>query len=124
MKSTLFALLLLASATAFAGPRVVIGVGIGGPAYYGGYYAPVPAPPPIVDYEPPYPGPGYSWVDGYWSYAGPRRFWTAGYWAPPVYGGYYRGGYYGGGYYGGGYSRGYRAAPRSFGRPEYRGYRR
>ena len=117
MKSTLFALLLVATATAFAGPRVVIGVGIGGPAYYGGYYAPVPAPPPVVAYMPPCPGPDYSWVTGYWSYAGPRRYWVAGYWAPPV----MRGGYYGGGYYGG---RGYAPAPRYFGRPEYRGYRR
>ena len=112
MKSTLFALLLLATATAtaFAGPRVVIGVGVGGPAYYGGYYAPVPAPPPVVAYMPPSPGPGYLWTAGYWTNAGPRRLWTAGYWAPPV----MRSGFY----------RGYAPAPRYFGRPEYRGYRR
>ena len=117
MKSTLLALLLLASASAFAGPRISIGVGIGGPAYYGGgYYEAVPA--PVVVYAPPSPGPGYYWVDGYWSYAGPRRFWTAGYWAPPIYGGY---GFYRGGYYRGG---GYGYGPRNFGRPVYRGYRR
>ena len=113
MKSTLFALLLAATATvtAFAGPRVVIGVGIGGPAYYGGYYAPVPPPPPVVAYMAPAPGPGYSWVEGYWGYNGPRRFWTPGYWAPPV----MRGGYY---------YRGYAPAPRYYGRPEYHGHRR
>ncbi len=110
MKSTIFALLLAASASlsAFAQPRVVVGVGVGRPAYYGGYYAPGPLPPPpVVAYMPPSPGPGYYWSAGYWSYAGPRRIWVPGYWNPPVVRGYYG-----------------RPAPRYYSRPGYYGYRR
>jgi hypothetical protein len=54
---------------------------------------------PYPLYAPPYPGYGYTWVDGYWYQAGPRRLWRGGYWAPPVYGRAY-------------YGRGYRIAPR------------
>src|SRR5579872_888571 len=65
MKSKLFALILLAGASAFAGPRVFVGFGVG--------YAPAPVvayappPPPVVAYVPPAPGPGYSWVAGYYA---------------------------------------------------------
>ena len=69
MKSKLFALVLLAGASAFAGPRVFVGVGVG-------YAAPVvsygPPPAPIVAYAPPAPGPGYSWVAGYYAPVGPQ----------------------------------------------------
>ena len=90
---------LLAGSSMFAATHFSIGIGVGG---YG--YAPPPpvvvyAPPPVYTYTPPYPGPSYTWVDGYWYYAGPRRLWHAGYWRPPVY-------------------RSYRVAPRY-----YRGYR-
>src|SRR5947199_7142929 len=71
-----------------------IGVGVGG------YYAP----PPVISYAPPCPGPGYSWVDGYWYPVGPRRVWHAGYWARPP----YRGAYW--------------VAPRFEGRRYFRGY--
>src|SRR5258705_10080651 len=52
-----------------------VGIGIGSPGYY--------APPPVVAYRPPYPGPGYYWVDGY---NDPYNAWIPGYWAPPAYG--------------------------------------
>jgi len=68
MKTKLLALLLLAgSCSLFAGPRVFVGVG------FGGGYVVAPPPPPVVTYyaPPPAPGPGYSWVAGYYyPYAG------------------------------------------------------
>ena len=79
MKTKLLAGLLMAGSSVFAETHVSIGIGVGG--YGNGYYPPAP----VVAYAPPCPGPGYSWVDGYWYQAGPRRFWRAGYWAPPVY---------------------------------------
>jgi hypothetical protein len=94
MKSKLIMGFLLAGSCLFAAPRIAIGVGIGlpapVPAY--GYYAPAPpyvAPSYVVPsyvapaYVPPAPGPGYSWVAGYWYGAGPRRVWRPGYWAAP-----------------------------------------
>ena len=45
-----------------------VGVGIGVPA-------------PVAVVRPACPGPGYTWVDGYYSPAG---LWVAGYWAAPV----------------------------------------
>jgi hypothetical protein len=80
MKTKLLVGLLMAGSSTFAETHLSIGVGVGG--YRNGYYAPAP---PVVAYAPPCPGPGYSWVDGYWDQAGPRRLWHAGYWAPPVY---------------------------------------
>ena len=87
MKTKLFALLLLAGSSLFAGTRVFFGVGIGSGGY--GYYAPPPPPPPVVAYAAPAPGPGYTWVDGYWYPVGPRWSWRAGYWAPRPYAGSY-----------------------------------
>ncbi len=72
MKSKLLVLGLLAGTSLFAGTRVFVGIG--------GY-----APPPVVAYATPCPGPGYTWMAGFWDYSGPRRFWRAGYWAPPRY---------------------------------------
>ena len=81
--------------------RFSFGFGIGTPGYY---YAP----PPVAVYRPPYPGPGYYWMDGYYD---PYGAWVAGYWAPPAYGygyGYgYAPRYYAAPRYYGGYSRGY-----------------
>lgn len=104
MKTKLLALLLLVGGAAFAAPRVAIGVGIGvGPAY--GYYAaPPPAyVPPAAAYVAPAPGPGYSWIAGYWYPYGGRYSWRAGYWAPrPFHGAVWVGPrYYGHRYYGG-----------------------
>jgi hypothetical protein len=87
MKTKLFALLLLTGTSMFAA-HFSIGVNLG----YPGYYAPAPVavyappPPPVVSYyRPACPGPGYSWVGGYWYPSGPRYAWRAGYWARPAY---------------------------------------
>jgi hypothetical protein len=91
MKTKLLAVLLLAGSSIFASPRVVFGVGIG----VGGYY-----PAPVVSYAPPppapaayavpvAPGPGLSWIGGYWYPVGPRWAWHGGYWARRPYAGAY-----------------------------------
>jgi hypothetical protein len=101
MKTKLLALLLLAGGSLMAGTHFSFGIGVGpgygyyAPRYYAPaytYYAPPPVyydPAPIVEYRPVYPGPGYSWVSGYWFGAGPRRVWRRGYWSRGRYG--YRG---------------------------------
>jgi len=76
VKTKLAILALLAASAVFAQSQVSIGIGIGNGGYGPGYYAP----PPAYGYVPPYPGPGYQWVDGYWGPAG----WIAGYWYRPV----------------------------------------
>ncbi len=65
MKKALVTMMILAGGL-FAAPAVRVGVGIGFGA------------PAVV--RPVCPGPGYSWVDGYYANGG----WVAGYWAPPV----------------------------------------
>jgi hypothetical protein len=72
MKKKLIAGFLLAVGCLFAAPRIAIGIGVGVPVAPYGYVAP-----------PPIPGPGYTWVAGYWYGAGPHRVWRAGYWAAP-----------------------------------------
>jgi WXXGXW repeat (2 copies) len=105
VKGKLLALLLLAGGSLFAGSHVFFGVGVGvyGGGYYPGYYAP-PPPPPAAAYYPAAPGPGYSWVGGYYYPVGPRYHWRAGYWTPRPYVGAYW------------------VAPRYYGRRYYRGY--
>jgi hypothetical protein len=66
MKTKLIALVLLAGSSAFAETRFSIGVGLGAP---------------MVASRPFSPGPGYTWVDGYYD---PYGNWINGYWAPPV----------------------------------------
>jgi hypothetical protein len=66
MKKKLIALVLLAGSSAFAETRFSFGIGIGAP---------------LVVSRPFYPGPGYTWVDGYYD---PYGVWINGYWAPPV----------------------------------------
>ncbi|MDP8981439.1 MAG: hypothetical protein M3O35_12715 [Acidobacteriota bacterium] len=85
MKKKLLALALLAGGSMFAQTRFSFGINIGarGPAYY----APAPA---YVVARPPYPGPGFVWVDGYWAENYGRRVWVPGYWNRPVYGHAYR----------------------------------
>src|SRR5581483_4594231 len=75
MKKKLFAVMLLAGGALFAETHFSIGVGVVGPAYY-------PPTGPGFAVQPPSPGPGYTWVDGYWDNGG----WVNGYWAPPEYG--------------------------------------
>jgi hypothetical protein len=101
MKTKLMILAFLVGGTLFAQPRVYIAARFG--------YAPAPvvvrvAPPaPLVAYAVPAPGPGYSWVGGYWYPAGARYAWHAGYWTRPAFAGarwvgprYAVGHYYGG----------------------------
>jgi hypothetical protein len=87
MKTKLMALLLLAGSALMAGPRVFVGVGAGyaapAPVYA---YGPMPAP-VYSSYVAPCPGPGYSWVGGYWYPSGARYGWHAGYWARPAFAG-------------------------------------
>ncbi len=107
MKTKLLALFLLAGASVFAHPRVFLSFGFGGyaPGYYGSGYYVATAPPPVVAYAPPpCPGPGYSWVGGYWYPVGPRYYYHRGYWARPP----YRGAYW--------------VSPRYYGHRYYHGY--
>ena len=93
MKGKLLALLLLAGGTLAAGPRIYVGINVGGyypGGYYPGYYAAPPPPPAVVYAPPPCPGPGYAWVSGYWYPMGPSYHWHAGYWAHAPYRGAYR----------------------------------
>ncbi len=93
MKTKLLAALLLGASALSAAPRVFFGFSVGAPAPRA-YYAPAPAyyaPAPVyVAPAPPCPGPGYSWVSGYWYGYGPRRVWRPGYWAAPRANFYYR----------------------------------
>ena len=67
MKKTI-ALMMLLGGGLLAAPRISVGIGFGAPA-------------PVVVARPACPGPGYTWVDGYYA---PNGGWIAGYWAPPV----------------------------------------
>jgi hypothetical protein len=77
MKTKLLVATLLAGSTMFAETHFSIGIGVGGHGY---------AAPAVAAYRPHYPGPGYTWVEGYWDHAGPRRFWHDGFWARQSYG--------------------------------------
>jgi len=103
MKTKFFALMILAASSVFAQTRFSIGVNIGG-GYRPGYYAPAPvyapAPAYVVD-TPPCPGPGYTWVGGYWDGDGYGRTFIQGYWRAPY------------------ASYGYVAAPRYYSSPRY-----
>jgi hypothetical protein len=100
MKKAILVLLFLGCGTLFAGTHFSVGIGIGG---YGPVYA--PAPPPPVYEQPPCPGEGYIWVDGYWNPLGGRYYWRPGYWRAPAYYGYRGGRAYD--YSPRGYDRGY-----------------
>jgi hypothetical protein len=39
-------------------------------------------PPPAMEYPPPAPGPGYTWISGYWDWMGNDWSWVGGYWTP------------------------------------------
>jgi hypothetical protein len=85
MKTKLIAGFLLAGSCLFAAPRITVGIGLGVGVPAPVYVAPAPvyaAP----AYVPPAPGPGFTWVAGFW---GPGRVWRPGYWAAP------RGAYFG-----------------------------
>ena len=68
----LLALMLLAAGSVFA--QVSVGIRIGAP----------PAP-RVIRVRPHNPGPGYTWVDGYWYPSNNRYVWHAGYYTRPPY---------------------------------------
>ena len=78
----LVAMTILAGGAMFAQTRFSIGIHIGTPRYYA---PPVYSVAPVYNpyYVPPIPGPGYTWVQGYWTPA-PHRVWIGGYWRAPV----------------------------------------
>jgi hypothetical protein len=80
MKKKLLVVGILAAGSIFAQTRFSVGIGFGGNAP--GYYQP-----PVYAQAaiPPCPGPGYTWVDGYWSNSYGRNSWINGYWAAPPY---------------------------------------
>jgi hypothetical protein len=85
MKKKLAILFLVVAATAFARGRFFVGFGFGGwgpvAPYPAPYIAYAPPPAPVVTYAPPvYPGPGYTWIGGYYYPVGPRWVWRPGYW--------------------------------------------
>lgn len=59
----------------FAQTRFSVGIGFGG--HGGGFYQAAPS---YASNIPPCPGPGYTWVDGYWSQDYGRNVWVSGYW--------------------------------------------
>jgi WXXGXW repeat (2 copies) len=78
----ILALAVIAGGAMFAQTRFSVGIGVGG--YNRGYY-----PPPVYDqYVPECPGPGYTWIEGYWSPQGGRNGWISGYWRRPYVSGY------------------------------------
>ena len=75
-----FVLALTAFALLGLGTALAVDIGIGiriGP----------PPPPRVVRVVPPSPGPGYTWINGYWFADGGRWKWHAGYWTLPPYAG-------------------------------------
>jgi hypothetical protein len=72
----LLAVALIAGGTMFAQSRLSIGIG----AYGMGAYPP----PAYTQYQPPCPGPGYTWVDGYWAPREGSNAWIAGFWRAPA----------------------------------------
>ena len=152
MKRNLIAMLVLATGTLFAQSRDGYGQpGYGGgnnsPRYddrdyrddrdgydYQGYDAPAPPPAPRYAYgyrRPPMPGPGFVWIDGYWSFMRGRYVWETGYWTrPPYMGGYWSAPRYNSGRFFGGFWSGGRGGGGSYGRYDNhrggnsRGYRR
>lgn len=67
MKKTI-AMMMLLGGGLLAAPHISAGTGFGAPA-------------PVVAARPACPGPGYTWVDGYYS---PDGAWTSGYGAAPA----------------------------------------
>ena len=74
MKTKLMVLMLFAAGALFA--ELSIGVRIG-------------APPPVrvLRVQPRSPGPGYTWIGGYWYPVGNHYKWHDGYWTRPAYNG-------------------------------------
>ncbi len=50
-----------------------------------GIYIGTPPPPLRYEVQPPMPGPGYVWNEGYWNNEGGRYHWMPGVWNRPPY---------------------------------------
>jgi hypothetical protein len=72
----------------FCGLLFAIVVTIAAPAQIGVYIGRTP-PPERFEERGQMPGPGYAWVDGYWTPNGHRYRWVAGRWEQPPYEGAY-----------------------------------
>jgi hypothetical protein len=73
----------VAPAAAMLMAGIVALAGCGGYGYYGGVYVRTPPPPLRYEVYGPAPGPGYVWINGYWSYRGNAYVWTPGRWERP-----------------------------------------
>ena len=73
IRIALLAAMFLASVSAL-GAQVSVGVRIGPPPR-----------PRVVRVQPAQPGPGYSWIGGYWFADGGHYRWHDGYWTRPPY---------------------------------------
>jgi hypothetical protein len=75
LNKKLIALALLAGSSLFAAPAIGVGIEIGAP----------PAPPHAYYARPAAPGPGYTWVSGFYEPVGGQYRWREGYWAARPY---------------------------------------
>ena len=75
LRTTLLTAILL-TGLSLSGEQISVGVRIG-----------PPPPPRVLSVRPPTPGPGFTWIDGYWYPDGHRYRWHDGYWTRPPYDG-------------------------------------
>ena len=54
-----------------------------------GVYIGTPPPPLRYEVDPPMPGQGFVWTDGYWNWVGTLYIWVPGRWQRPPYAGAY-----------------------------------
>ncbi len=86
---------------------LILTAGIGFGQFSVGIHIGQPPRPRVIRIRPNSPGPGYSWIDGYWYPQGNRYSWHQGYWTRPPYEGSqwmaprYEGGMYYQGYWNG-----------------------
>jgi len=86
---------------------LLLTAGVGLAQFSVGIHIGQPPRPRMIRVRPVAPGPGYSWVDGYWYPQGNRYTWHQGYWTRPPYEGSqwmaprYEGGMYYQGYWNG-----------------------
>jgi len=86
---------------------LILTAGIGFAQFSVGIHIGQPPRPRVIRIRPVAPGPGYSWIDGYWYPVGSRYTWHEGYWTRPPYEGSqwsaprYEGGMYYQGYWNG-----------------------
>ena len=66
---------------------LILTAGIGFAQFSVGIHIGQPPRPRVIRVRPVAPGPGYSWIDGYWYPVGSRYTWHEGYWTRPAYAG-------------------------------------